>query len=153
MKCLQRYVEQLGLEKTLILCDVESAAKGVAMRVARDGPNAAPSGPRREHARVATGLALRFHSFVEGMTRTWRRTIERKHGVVLELQHPHVAQIARHASCTHDRFLVRVAVREIAEQESRTDWRDRHPGATQSQRRQVCKRMGTRSVLRDVDGG
>eukprot|EP00959_Pyramimonas_sp_CCMP1952_P405751 8503917-Pyramimonas_sp.AAC.1 len=40
------------------------------------------------------------------MTRTWRRAIGAKYGTVIELRHPLMAWIVRHASWTRDRFLI-----------------------------------------------
>ncbi|CAK0857324.1 unnamed protein product [Prorocentrum cordatum] len=106
LKCLKRYVEKLGFEKVIIQCDPENAAKDVAAKVARDiGNNATfrytptTSKGGQRHG----GEAPLVH---EGMARTWRRAIGAKYGIVIELRHPLMAWIVRHASWTHDRFLV-----------------------------------------------
>ena len=39
MNCLKRYVEQLEVEETMIQCNLENSASGVAMRAAGENPN------------------------------------------------------------------------------------------------------------------
>ncbi|CAK0853235.1 unnamed protein product, partial [Prorocentrum cordatum] len=106
LKCLKRYVEKLGFEKVIIQCDPENAAKDVAAKVARDIGNNATFRYTPKTSKGSNGMVERFHSFIEGMTRTWRRAIGAKYGIVIELRHPLMAWIVRHASWTHDRFLV-----------------------------------------------
>ncbi|CAK0903384.1 unnamed protein product [Prorocentrum cordatum] len=77
-----------------------------AAKVARDIGNNATFRYTPKTSKGSNSMVERFHSFIEGMTRTWRRAIGAKYGIVIELRHPLMAWIVRHASWTHDRFLV-----------------------------------------------
>ena len=106
MKVLKRYIQRLGFEKVTIQCDPENAAKDVALKLSIEIGNNATFRYTPKASKGSNGMVERFRSFIEGMTRTWRRAIGAKYGVVIELRHPLMAWIVRHASWTHDRFLV-----------------------------------------------
>ncbi|CAK0788319.1 unnamed protein product, partial [Prorocentrum cordatum] len=81
-----------------------AAARDAAAKVATDLKMNSRSTPKA--SKGSNGTLERFYSFIEGTPRTWRRAIGRKYGIVIEPRHPIMAWIARHASWTHDRFLV-----------------------------------------------
>ncbi|CAK0802014.1 unnamed protein product, partial [Prorocentrum cordatum] len=107
VKCLRRYVEKLGHEKVTVQCDPENAAKDVAIKVSRGVGKKASFRTAPKTSKGSGGVVGGFHAFIEGMTRTWRRAIGDKCGIVIELRHPIMAWIVRRASWTRDRFLVR----------------------------------------------
>ncbi|CAK0837226.1 unnamed protein product [Prorocentrum cordatum] len=86
LKCLKRYVEKLGLEKVIIQCDPENAAKDAAVKVASDIGSNARFRFTLKTSKGSKGMVERPHSFIEGMTRTWRGAIGAKYGIVIELR-------------------------------------------------------------------
>ena len=48
------------------------------------------------------------------MVRTWRSHLQQKYGVIIELMHPILAWMTRHAAWVHDRFHVSVEDRLTA---------------------------------------